>query len=125
VSKLVFVISMYSGHYRCKLKYNRSALYRLFQKELCNFESVYTFIQRTCTAPCIARNLPVGLQFTRDTRILLRTNVLYVMPSHPVAHMPLTLRWNSLGTASFKVHESQRNVRLGKLLVALNHNYQR
>ena len=36
------------------------------------------------------------------------------MPSHPVGHVFLTLQWNSLGRASFEVHESQRDVRLGE-----------
>jgi len=38
------------------------------------------------------------------------------MPSHPVGHVFLTLQWNSLGRASFEVHESQRDLRLGKLV---------
>jgi hypothetical protein len=57
-----------------------------------------------------------GLQFTHGTRILFRPDVLCTMPSHPVTHVFLTLEWNSLGRASFQVHESQRNVRLGKLV---------
>jgi hypothetical protein len=63
-----------------------------------------------------ARNLPVGLQFIRGTRILLRLDVLCSMPSHPAVHVFLTLEWNSLGRASFEVHDSQRDVRLGKLI---------
>jgi hypothetical protein len=47
----------------------------------------------------IARNLPVGLKFTSGTRILLRPDVLCAMPSHAVAHVFLTLQWNSLGRA--------------------------
>jgi hypothetical protein len=46
--------------------------------------------------------------------MLFRLDVLCVMPSHPVAHVFLTLQWNSLGRASFEAHESQRDVRLGK-----------
>jgi hypothetical protein len=34
-----------------------------------------------------ARNLPAGLQFTRGTRILMRPDILFDMPSHPVAHV--------------------------------------
>jgi hypothetical protein len=64
----------------------------------------------------IARSFPVGLQFTRCTRILLRPDVLWAIPSHPVARMFLMLQWNSFGRASFEVHESQRDVRLGKLV---------
>jgi hypothetical protein len=63
-----------------------------------------------------ARNLPVGLQFTRGTRILLRPDVLCAMTSHPVVHVILTLPWNRLGIASFEVHKSQRDVRLGKVV---------
>jgi len=33
-----------------------------------------------------------------------------------VGHVFLTLQWNSLGRASFEVHESQRDLRLGKLV---------
>jgi hypothetical protein len=63
----------------------------------------------------IAWNLPVGLQFTRCTRILLRPDVLWGMPNHPIAHVFLTLQWNCcLGRASFEVREGQRDVRLGK-----------
>ncbi|XP_023712880.2 uncharacterized protein LOC111867343 [Cryptotermes secundus] len=35
----------------------------------------------------IARNLPVGLQFTPGTRILFRPDVLCAMTSHPVGHV--------------------------------------
>jgi hypothetical protein len=48
--------------------------------------------------------------------ILLRPDVLCTMPSHPVAHVFLTLQWNSLGRVSFEVHESQLDVRIGKLV---------
>jgi hypothetical protein len=34
----------------------------------------------------------------------------------------LTLQWNSLGRTSFDVHASQRDVRLRKIVVALNHD---
>jgi hypothetical protein len=54
----------------------------------------------------IARNLPVGLQITRGTRILLRPDILCAMLSHPVSHVFLTLKLNSLRRASFEVHES-------------------
>jgi hypothetical protein len=64
----------------------------------------------------IRRNLPVRLQFTHGTLILLRMDVLRVMPSHPVIQVFLKLQWNSLGRAPFKVHESQRDLRLGKLV---------
>jgi hypothetical protein len=64
----------------------------------------------------IARNLPVRLQFTRDTRILLKPDVLCAMPSHPVVHVFLTLQWNSLRKASLGVHESQQDVGLGELV---------
>jgi hypothetical protein len=64
----------------------------------------------------IARNLPVGLHFTPGTQILFRPDVLCDMPSHPVGHVFQTLQWNSLGRASFEVHESQRDLRLGKLV---------
>jgi hypothetical protein len=73
----------------------------------------------------IARNLPVNLRFTRGTRILLRPDVLCAMPSHSVAHVFLTLQCNDVGRASFEVHESQRDLRFGKLLLTLNHDYSR
>jgi hypothetical protein len=60
-----------------------------------------------------AKNLAVCLQFTRGTRILLRPIALCAMPSYPVAHVFLTLQWGSLGRASFEVHESQCDMRLG------------
>jgi hypothetical protein len=67
-------------------------------------------------APSITRNLLVGLRFTRGTRILLRPDALCAIPSHPVGHVFRTLQWNCLGRASFEVHESQRDVRPGKLV---------
>jgi hypothetical protein len=42
---------------------------------------------------------------------------------HPVAHVFLTLQWNSLRRASFEFHEGQRDVRLGKPVATLNHNF--
>ena len=54
--------------------------------------------------------------YSPGTRILFRPDVLCAMPSHPVGHVFLTLQWNSLGRASFQVHESQRDLRLGKLV---------
>jgi hypothetical protein len=67
----------------------------------------------------IARNLPVGLQFTHGTRILLRPDVLFSMPSHPVAHVFVTLQCNSLEGASFELEESQHDVRLEKPVVQI------
>ena len=64
----------------------------------------------------IARNLSVGPQFTPGTRILFRPDFLWAMLSHPVGHVFLALQWNSLCRASFEVHESQRDLRLGKLV---------
>jgi hypothetical protein len=97
------------------------------------------------SAISIARKLPVGLQFTRDTRILLRSDVLCAKPSHPVTHVFLALQFNNLGRswweclcmllaslafiililvrATFDVHERQRDLRLGKLVVTFNHAY--
>jgi hypothetical protein len=46
----------------------------------------------------IATNLPAGLQFW----ILLRPDVLCAMPNHPVAHVFLTLQWNSFVRSSRK-----------------------
>jgi hypothetical protein len=93
-----------------------------FKKELYNFEILSKCIQRTLST---ARDLPVGHQSIRGIRISLRPDVLCAMTSHPVVHMLLTLQWNSLGRALLKVHESQRDVRLGKLIVTLNYNYPR
>jgi hypothetical protein len=64
----------------------------------------------------MARNLPVGLQFTCGTRILSRPDVLRGMPTYLVTHVFLTLQWKSLGTALLEVHESQRDVHLRKLI---------
>jgi hypothetical protein len=58
------------------------------------FEETHTFKENFALS--IVMNLPIGLQFTRGTRILLRPDVLCAMPSHPVAHVFLTLQWNSL-----------------------------
>jgi hypothetical protein len=71
----------------------------------------------------MARNHPVGLQLTHDTRILLRLDALYAIPSYPISHVFLTLQWNSrLERASLQVHESQRDVRLGKLVFQMLHS---
>jgi hypothetical protein len=57
---------------------------------------------------------------TRGTRILLRPDILCVMPCHPLALVFLTLKWNSTGRALFKAHESQRNMHLGKLVFQMS-----
>jgi hypothetical protein len=66
---------------------------------------VFWFKETKSATPSISRDLPVGLQFTRVTRILLRPNVLCAMQSHPVCPC-----------VSFEVHERQRYMCLGKLV---------